>query len=150
MPSLKKTETNWYPDKKLIVTHISGDINSADVEIWERSLHSALEQIEDNGTFKIFVNLYGFTAVDIDAHKRFRGIIPLTLAEYGWKVGYVDLFEDEAKAMAYSTKRGVSCTAAAHCHQDATKIEKYERYYSRDNEHYFTNPESAMDWIENV
>lgn len=144
------TETNWYPEKRLIVTHISGDLKKSDIERWEKSFNDTLNKIENNGTFKIFVNMYGFKAVDIDAHKRFRGVVPLTLADYGWKVGYVDLFEEEAKTMTFKNTRGIKCVGAAHSHQDETKMELYETRFSSDKEHFFPDPTQARQWIENL
>lgn len=145
----KITRTDWYPHERLIVTHISGDVDKQDVEYWQQSLEQALDKVEDHSSFKIFVNLFGFKAVDLDAHKRFRAIVPETLARYNWKVGYVDLFE-EANSMQYTTTRGIQCVAAAHAHQDETKIEQYETRFGRDNEHFFTNQEAAMNWIKGV
>ena len=150
MLSTKITETSWHPEKRLIVTHISGDIEKDDIEHWERSFRNALEQIEDNSTFKIFINMYGFKAVNIDAHKRFRAVIPLTLADYGWKVGYLGLFEEEAKTMTYKNTRGIKCVGAAHSHQDETKMDLYETRFSSDREHFFTDPIQARQWIETL
>lgn len=150
MLTTKITETNWYPKKRLIVTHISGDIEKSDIEQWEKSFKDTLGQIADNTTFKIFVNMYGFKAVNVDAHKRFRGVVPLTLADYGWKVGYVDLFEDEAKTMTYKNTRGIKCVGAAHSHQDETKMDLYETRFSSDREHFFLDPTQARQWIENL
>ncbi|MES2765249.1 MAG: hypothetical protein V4642_05240 [Bacteroidota bacterium] len=143
-PKIIKTE--WHSDKKLIVTQLRGDVEMSDVERWETSFKNALGQIEDNGVFKIFVNLFGFKAADIEAHKRYRNIIPQTLADYGWKVGYVDLFE-ESKDMVFKNIRGIRCVGAAHVHQDETKIEKYETNFGRENERFFTDPEKADEWI---
>jgi hypothetical protein len=140
------TKTEWLPEHRLIVTHLSGDVSIADVESWEKSLHTALDQIEDNSTFKIFINLWGFKALNLEAHKRYRAIIPLALADRGWKVGYVDLFE-EAASLKFQNLRGVRCVGAAHAHQDASKIEKYESLFGREREHFFTDPQKAKDWI---
>lgn len=60
---------------------------------------------------------------------------------------YVDLFEEDAKKLVLSVTRGITCIAAAHCHQDAGKIERYQSHYSRPNEHFFTDPEKAEKWI---
>jgi hypothetical protein len=144
----KITRTDWYPEKSLIVTQISGDVSKDDIAAWEKSLLDALDRLDSNTSFKIFVNLHGFKAIDLDAHKRFRAIVPSALANYGWKVGYVDLVEDDAKKMTFINKRGIQCSAAVHCHQDVTKIELYEQKFSRDNEHFFTDPKRAMEWIE--
>lgn len=150
MLTTKITETNWYPEKRLLVTHISGDIEKEDIEQWEESFKDTLEQIEDNTRFKIFVNMYGFKAVNIEAHKRFRAVIPLVLADYGWKVGYVDLFEEEAKEITYKNTRGIKCVGAAHSHQDETKMELYETKFSSDREHFFLDPTKARQWIESL
>lgn len=144
----KITTTNWYPEQELIITHISGLLNEEEIASWEKTLYSALDKIPDNGKFKILVNLHGFKAASFPAHKRFREIIPFTLAKYGWKTGYIELFEEEAKNFTTTVTRGINCFAAAHCHQDETKIHLYEEHYSRNNEHYFTDPAKALAWIK--
>jgi hypothetical protein len=146
----KHTTTNWYPEKKLLVTNISGYLETADVEIWEQSFKETLDQIDDNTRFKIFVNMHGFKAINMDAHKRFRAVIPTTLLEYGWKVGYINLFEEEAQHLHVKYTRGIQCVGAAHAHQDETKMELYESRFSNDQEHYFTDPNQAMQWIETL
>ncbi|GHB75404.1 hypothetical protein GCM10007390_31430 [Persicitalea jodogahamensis] len=150
MVSAKNTETNWYPEKRLVVTQISGDVDKGDIEQWEQSFGSTLEQIEDDSTFKIFVNMHGFKAVNIDAHKRFRGVVLLILANYGWKVGYVNLFEEEAKTMTYRNARGIKCVGVAHAHQDETKMDMYETRFGSDREHFFIDPAQARQWIEDL
>ena len=150
MVTAKKTEINWYPEKRLLVTQISGDVDQYDVEQWKILFKHAFEQIEDNSTFKIFVNMHGFQAANIDAHKSFRGVVPLTLADYGWKVGYVNLFEEEAKTMTYKNTRGIKCVGVAHSHQDETKMSMYESRFGSDREHFFIDPAQARQWIENL
>jgi hypothetical protein len=142
----KRYQTQWLADQKLIRTELSGDLEIEEIKLWQRSLLHELEKIEDHGVFKIFVDLHGFTAINLEAHKYFRTIIPVVLSQYGWKVGYVDLF-DEANLLSYTFTRGIRCVAAAHAHHDQGKIEKYEANYSRDDEHYFTDPELALNWI---
>lgn len=149
MSDLKIAKTAWEPVSRLIVTQISGDMEKEDVIRWEESLYRALDQIEAGGTFKIFVNLHGFTAANLDAHKYFRNIVPLTLADYGWKVGYVAMFE-EASRLVLGSKRDIRCLAAAHCHHDASKIEKYESLYSGPDERFFTDPGRAEAWIRSI
>ncbi len=142
--------TQWFPEEKTIDTRISGDVSVQDIEQWEESLHFALGQIETGAEFRIMVDLFGYSPVNIEAHKRFRAVIPLTLSQYGWKVGYVDLFEDEKEKLQYVSTRGIKCIAAAHAHQDETKIGLYERSYSRDNEHFFTDPQKAREWLKGL
>lgn len=149
MTDTKIKRTDWYPGKKLIITHISGDVDKSDAEEWEQSLKDALNKIDNDDTFKIFVNLHGFKAVDLDAHKRFRGIVPSALANYGWKVGYVNLFE-ESSSITLSNIRGIKCIAAAHAHQDASKIDQYEARFGKSNERFFTDPLEAEKWIDGL
>lgn len=150
MSDLKIAKTDWEPASRLIITQISGDMEKADVIRWEESLLDALDQIEEGGTFRIFVNLHGFTALNLDAHKYFRNIVPLTLADYGWKVGYLAMFEQESSKLVVTTKRDIRCLAAVHCHQDETKIEKYESLYSSPNERFFADPGMAEAWIRSI
>ena len=146
---MKSVTTEWFPEYSLIVTRLNGNINELDVDAWEQSLKKALSQIPDNSTFKILIDLHGFEAANIAVHKKFRIIIPLTLAEFGWKVGYVDLFE-EGRTLKIATCRGIKCLYAAHVHHDATKIEKYEQSFGRANEHFFTDSQKAEAWINTV
>lgn len=94
--------------------------------------------------------MYGFKAVDINAHKKFRGIIPLTLADYGWKVGYLGLFEEESKYIDIKNIRGIKCMGAAHSHHDISKMNLYESKFSSIAEHFFSDPVQAEIWIKNL
>lgn len=131
----------------MLITQISGDVDKDDIEHWEASLLAALDLIEDNSTFKIFINMHGITPVNVEAHKRFRTIIPLTLADYGWKVGYVNLFEEDAKSMKIRNHRGIRCIGAAHSHHDETKMTLYKSRFSNEREKYFTDPKEARAWV---
>jgi hypothetical protein len=142
--------TEWFPEEKIIDTRLCGLSSLQDIEQWEASLHFALKQVEDGGSFKIMVDLFGFCATDFEAHKRFRTVIPVTLSQYGWKVGYVDLFNDEQEKLRYVNTRKIKCVAAAHAHQDETKIGLYERSYSCHNEHFFTDPVMARRWLKGL
>ncbi len=150
MPGKTIISSDWYADQQLIITKISGDVEEKDVLLWEQTLHAALDRVADSGVFKIFVNMHGFNATDLDVHKYFRNIVPLTLARYGWKVGYVAMFPEEAEKMVVTRNRNIQCIAAAHCHQDATKMEKYESLYSSEKEHFFTDAGVAVAWIRGL
>tara|TARA_R110001632_G_scaffold188596_3_gene309118 strand:- start:742 stop:1230 length:489 start_codon:yes stop_codon:yes gene_type:complete len=141
--------SKWYNSKKLLVTRISGTVTLSDVIMWEDSLYKALQEIQDNDVFKIYVNLFGFKAQDVETHKKFRNIIPVTLSKYGWRVGYLDLFE-EANDLKLSCTRGIRCLGAAHVHQDKSKINKYQFFFGIDNEAYFHNPSQASKWINEL
>ena len=140
------TESTWLKNEKLIVTRISGAATAEDVSTWKSSLLFALEQVPDNDVFKIMVDLHGFKAVNFEVHKQFRVIVPKTLAAYDWRVGYLDMFP-EAQIELKRT-RGIRCVAAAHVHQDESKIKNYDDNYSRYNERFFTDPVVARMWID--
>ncbi|HYH14429.1 MAG TPA: hypothetical protein VD794_04375 [Flavisolibacter sp.] len=149
MTTTKLIDTTWHADEKLIITNISGNVDQDDIEYWDQSLQQTLAQLEDNSTFKIFVNLHGFKANNFNAHKRFRTVVPTTLANYGWRVGYLALFE-EANNLDITQTRGIRCTAAVHVHQDETKIDLYEKSFGGEREHFFTDPVKAEQWIRSI
>jgi len=139
------TETHWYPEEQLLITHLSGRVGSLDVERWKQSLDTSLSAIPDNGAFKIMVNLYGFKASDFEVHKKYRVIIPSLLADYGHRTGYLALFPEVEVPLTYT--RGIICQAAVHVHQDATKINDYDTRFRSANERFFTDPVQAERWI---
>lgn len=142
-------KTQWLADERLVISQLSGELTSTDIDYWIDSLESVLSRLPANQTFHVFFNLVGFKADSLETHKKFRRVIPLTMADYGWKVGYVDLVDD-ASQLIYQTKRGIRCLAAAHAHQDATKMAAYEERFGRDTEHFFTDPFQAEAWIRSV
>jgi len=145
----KEISTTWFPEEKLMETKLIGDVDQKAVDDWTTSLALAFRQVPDGSKFKMLINLYGFKAISLEVHKSYRDVIPLLLSSYGWKVGYVDLFE-EAKAMTFSNTRGIACFAAAHVHQDEEKISRYEARFSSETEHFFTDPRKAKEWLLKV
>ncbi len=143
---MKIAETIWHAEKQWIETTLSGDIEEEDVIRWEHSLTHVLDQLPEGTRFKILVNLFGFKAISLPVHKRYREIIPLTLARYDWKVGYVDLF-DEATQLTCTLTRNIACVAAVHVHQDEEKIGKYQERFGRANEQFMTDSDRAKNWI---
>ena len=141
-------DSKWISAQSLLVTRISGEVQLQDVELWKNSLKVALSQVADNSVFKMLIDLHGFKAADIQAHKKFREIIPLTLSRFGWRVGYLDMFPEAS--LTLSNERGIQCIAAAHVHHDATKINLYESKYSSPYERFFTDPQQAAQWIQNL
>ena len=141
-------DSKWIAGQSLLVTRISGEVEMQDVELWENSLTLALSQVADYGVFKMLIDLHGFKAANIQVHKKFREIIPLTLSRYGWRVGYLDMFPEASVTLI--NERGIQCMAAAHVHHDASKINLYESEYSGPNERFFTDPQQAAQWIQNI
>lgn len=149
MKAEKVIYSHWNEQKKLIITRIAGEVDRNDIEKWTMSLLSSLKQVPTQSEFKILIDLFGFRALDLEVHKKFRTVIPLTLARYGWKVGYVALF-DEGTSLSLSTEDGIKCVAAAHVHQDETKMEKYQSLFGTDKEAFFTDPLIAERWLEQL
>jgi hypothetical protein len=145
---MKKKQTVYLEEQQLIITELSGELDMDDVEEWHQSLRSAIAALQPGTKFRILVNLHGFRAKDFEVHKKFRVIIPLTLAECGWYVGYLRMFP-ETEITIRSTNN-IRCVAAAHVHQDETKIRNYAEHYSMINEGFFTDPVKAREWIEAI
>lgn len=144
---MKTTTSSWNADQRLLTTVLSGNVNLEEIEAWKASLAAALQQIPDNSEFKMFVNLHGFKATDFEAHKAMRTVIPLALADYNFRAGYVDLFENVD--LPLHKKRGITCKATVHVHHDASKIDEYDRRFGNERERFFTDPELGADWINN-
>lgn len=142
----KQFGTEWISEISLIITRLKGEVDETDVKEWNQSLQETFAKLPNHSKFKILIDLYGFQAKNLEVHKQYREIVPLTLARFGWKVGYVDMFERK-KDLVLTTDRGIQCVAAVHVHQDETKINKYEELYSRENEHFWTDLEKAEEWI---
>jgi hypothetical protein len=145
---MKRKSTNYLKEKRLVITELSGDLGSEDIEAWQQSLVTVLEELEPGTKFKILVDLYGYKALDFEAHKKFRVIVPQMLAEYGWYVGYLRMFPEAS--LFIRSRQNVFCVAAAHVHHDETKIRNYSENYSMRNERFFIDPEAARTWIDAV
>ena len=80
--------------------------------------------------------------------KKSRVIVPSTLDDYGFRVGYLGLFP-EAQVTLRNT-RGIQCVAAVHVHQDETKINNYDKQFGNSTERFFTDPHVAKKWIDAI
>lgn len=143
-----KVTTEWYAHEQLLITRLQGKITGNDVRRWQDSLQAVIETIPDNTKFKILVDLYGFEAENTEVHKEYRSIIPLLLADYGYRIGYLDMFPEAT--IELKSKRGIQCVAMANVHHNADKMLDYETRFSKLHEHYFTDPDAALQWIKSV
>lgn len=141
-------DTVWESHSNLIITRLSGPITESDAQEWETGLKAVLQSLPPGTKFKIFVNLYGLRPSSVKAHKAYRNVIPTFLSQYGWRIGYLDLFE-EANDLLITTTNGIQCYAAVHCHQDGYKIQEYENRFGKENEHYYEDPVRSETWIRN-
>ena len=148
MTEITTAETTWDTARKILVTHLHGDITIETVQRWQASLQDALSQIEAKGEFKMIVDLYGYELKDIAAHKEMRTVVPLTLADYGFRTALLDLVDPVE--LPLQKTRGITCRAVAHIHHDAYKMAEYERRLGRENERFFTEYDQAVAWIQMV
>lgn len=140
--------TKWEQNESLIITRLTGPVTVSDVIEWEQELQDVFQTLPKGTQFKMFVNLHGLSPSSVDAHKAYRNVIPLLLSRYGWRIGYLDLFE-EANALKITTTNECQCYAAVHCHQDGYKIQEYEKRFGKENEHFYEDPVLSESWIRN-
>lgn len=141
-----KVMTEWYANEQLVITRLQGKITGNDVQRWKGSLHAVMNTIPDDKKFKILVDLYGFEAENTEVHKEYRSIIPLLLADYGYHIGYLDMFPEAT--IELQNKRGIQCVAMANVHHNADKMLDYQIRFGREHEHYFTETDAALAWIK--
>jgi hypothetical protein len=67
-------------------------LKADDIEALKEEIDRTMSRVPDNSTFKMLVNLHGFKAENFEVHKAFRNMVPLLLANYGYRVGYLDSF----------------------------------------------------------
>lgn len=144
----KTVITEWHAKEQLVITRLNGKITSADISRWQQSLDAVFSIIPEDTSFKILVDLYNFEAENTDVHKEYRTTIPLLLAEYGYRIGYLEMFPEATVTL--QNKRGIQCMAMANVHHNADKMLDYETRFSKPHEHYFTDPDAALKWIRNV
>jgi hypothetical protein len=142
---MKDANSIWNPNDRVLVTRIGGVPGHAEVANWRGSLARELSQIEEGSTFKLIVDFRGYEVDDLAVHQEMRVIIPITLAEYGFRTALLDLFEDAD--LPLRNRYGISCTAVAHVHHDEGKMREYDRKLGGTNERFFTDFRLAEDWI---
>lgn len=131
--SEKLIEVKWYSANQLIVAKISGKLNREDIELWKDSLLNVVNNLPDNTVFKIMVDLHGFEADDMEVNKQFRTINPLLLADYNYRIGYLDMFPETNVELKQT--RGISCISMANIHRNADKMLAYQTRFANEHEH---------------
>jgi hypothetical protein len=135
----------WEAQNQLLTTQLTGDLHVQDIARWEASLQETLAQVEENGGFKLLVDLAGYELQDMAAHKAMRVVIPQLLAAYGLRPALLDLFPEAE--LTLTRTRGIVCQAVANVHHDVDKMAEYERTLGRANQRFFTNVEEARAWL---
>jgi hypothetical protein len=140
--------TEYLPGQDLVITRLTGLLNFEDIQNWKLSLEEALIQVPDNSSFRILVNQHGFKAENFEVHKVYRNIMPLFLASYGYRIGYLDMFPEATVEL--KNTRGIKCIAIAIVHHDESKMKDYQQKFSSEKEQYFTAPDQAEYWIRHI
>jgi hypothetical protein len=137
--------TQWEAHHQLIATRLTGDIHTDDVASWQSTLDDALAQVEEDGSFKLLVDLSGYELHDMAAHKAMRVVIPQLVAVYGLRPALLDFFPEVEMTVTHT--RGISCRAVANVHHDVDKMTEYERIVGRADQRFFTDTEAARAWL---
>jgi len=132
----------------MLTTRLTGTVTTDDVQRWKESLVRDAASVPDGGTFRLLLDLRGYEPANTDAHKAMRVVIPLFLADYGFRTALLDLFP--GTELPLRNLRGITCTAFANVHHDPTKMSEYERKLARANERFFTDVDEARAWLEGL
>ena len=140
--------TTWNASTGTLVTRLRGAVTLGEVRQWREGLAQTLDRLAGDTRFKLIVDVRDYEPEDMAAHKEMRVVIPLMLAEHGFRTALLDLFEP----VDLSTRmtRGIACVAVAHVHHDSGKMEEYDARLGRDRERFFTDYEVAVSWIERL
>jgi hypothetical protein len=139
------SDVHWDAADGVLISHLAGTVNESDVERWKAELVAAVAAIPDGGSFRLLSDLSGYEPAGLDAHKAMRTVIPLLLAEHGFRTGLVDIVGAEEPTV--TTTRGITCVAVAHVHHDAGKMALYEERVGGATERFFTDSAVALAWV---
>lgn len=137
--------TIWDDSKKMLTTRLSGIVTLAQVEEWITQFNDVVHKIPSETIFSMFSNIHGFKAINIEAHKLFRDVVPRFLVAHGMLPGYAKLFPEHPVEVNIS--QGKVVKACAHVHHDEGKIARYHNELATHYEDYFTRPEDALEWL---
>lgn len=141
-------QSSWHPNERLIVTRLNGKVSINDIKKWEGDLLKVIDSIPSDSSFKIMVDLSNFEAENTEAHKYFRNIIPLLLADHHYRIGYLDMFPEAS--IQLRKKRGIECLAMVNVHHNEEKMTDYQSRFSSTREQYYTDRDKAMKWILSI
>lgn len=139
--------TSWDPGRHILRTRFSGPAGIAQVVSWRAGLYAAAASIPRGAAFKLIVDARGYSVADIDpsVHKVQREVIPLFLATYHFRTGFIDFFGVKGEVVA--AKEDARCMAVAHVHHECPKMELYRQTLGRADENFFCLIQEAESWI---
>ncbi len=146
---MEKQMTAQFDDVTAILElRLSGELDKQDIENWKVEIERAVDQIPSGSRFKALINIYGFKAKDMEVHRAFRNIVPLLLANFHYRIGYLDMFPEAQVEL--KSLRGIRCVAMANVHQDESKMNDYQQKFGRTFERYFTDQQTAWRWLRTL
>jgi hypothetical protein len=139
--------STWDPTRSILRTRFSGPAGIAQVVSWRAGLYAAAAAIPARTVFKLLVDLRGYQvgSMDPSVHKVQRDVIPLFLATYHFRTGFIDFFG--VKGEVIPIKEDARCIAVAHVHHEGPKVELYRQTLGRENETFFSQIQEAEAWI---
>jgi DNA-binding transcriptional ArsR family regulator len=142
--------TAWRAESRLLITELAGQVTLETVNAWQEELLETSERIPAGSTFTMLVDLRGYEMGEVErsVHRVMREVIPRLLAAFGFRPGYLDLFEPSQEIAV--TRQQATCVAVAHVHHDADKMAGYNERLARSNERWFTDRAEAERWIHSL
>ena len=139
--------TRYEESSGLLRTRVHSVLSSEDVARWEEELDVATRALPASATFRMLVDIRGYEVSEQDpsVHRRQRLVVPTFLARRGMEVGFFRLFEVENTIAAEPDL--ARCTAVAHVHHDANKLQLYNERLRTEREAFFTDPAEAEAWL---
>jgi hypothetical protein len=140
----------WDPARNILRTRFTGPAGIAQVVSWRAGLYAAAAAIPRHGAFKLLVDIRGYQVAQTDpaVHKVQREVIPLFLATYHFRTGFIEFFG--VKGEVVPVKEDARCMAVAHVHHESGKMELYRQTLGRENEGFFSQIQEAETWIASM
>jgi hypothetical protein len=138
-------EVKWDAEALLLTTRVRRALSIDEVNEYSTTLARALAEVPDGTSFRWLSNSTGYEPLaNRAAHAVYRSILPKTLAEHGLRTSLFDLYEAD---VAVRHERDVTCRTIAHVHHDTEKMKIFDERLGRENERYFSDENSARDWL---
>jgi hypothetical protein len=140
----------WDARQAILRTRFPGPAGIAEVVAWRAGLYAAAASIPRLSSFKLLVDLRGYevSVMEPSVHKVQREIVPIFLATYHFRTGFIDFFGVKGDTVRY--REEAHCRGVAHVHHDAPKMELYRQTLGRDDESFFSSLPEAEAWIASV
>jgi len=128
------------------LSRLSGVINIEDNIRWKNGLYNEHGKIEENGLFKLLLDVRGYEFESIEAHKFHRRIIPFFLSENNLSLAMLTA-ADMAELEKAARPGGGMCAAVAMIHHDREKMENLDRTYGTAMDRYFHDYNEGYGWL---